>query len=292
MQLKTQVAELYKCLTDSDVNLKCRASNPGMTEGCVTPNYAAAVLTNVDSKKNSDIQMLSKPTTKASTDVRTIAIKAIAEFTDKKKYVVVSGLKEVTNDKAVFVKLCQEQLNISPNVVSVKRLGKKITDSLNGAVPVSKPRKLLVKCESDTVASSLLGASREFRNSNDDYIRSSIYINKDLTKEEAQSEFEKRQRRKNRQQQSQPQSTLSADSSTHPVTNVPNTSVVNPNTPSIRSSSNLNSCFVNSRNPLLIHSHDDLCSLKSCSTTATSTSSLGLSQPLPGNSSTVINSKK
>ena len=58
------------------------------------------------------------------------------------------------------------------------------------------PRKLLVRLASEAAALELIKSSKKLRNSSDAYIANKIYINPDLTKEEAKQAFERRQARR------------------------------------------------------------------------------------------------
>lgn len=86
-----------------------------------------------------------------------------------------------------FSTFCEENLSIKPSVVSCRRLGK----SGNNRAP----RRLLVKLRSAEVASELRRSSRSLRNSIYEVVRS-VYINPDLTREQAQLAYEQRQKRR------------------------------------------------------------------------------------------------
>ena len=58
------------------------------------------------------------------------------------------------------------------------------------------PRKLLVKLTSEATAQELVKSSKKLRLSNDPRIASKVYINPDLTKEEAKQAFERRKSRR------------------------------------------------------------------------------------------------
>ena len=104
---------------------------------------------------------------------------------------IVSGLveREGVDDAGLFNKLCEEELGVKPLMQrdGTRRLGK--------ALGVG-PRKLLVKLESESAARELVYQSKKLRNSKDTYVSSNIYINPDLTKEEAKQAFERRQLRR------------------------------------------------------------------------------------------------
>jgi hypothetical protein len=71
--------------------------------------------------------------------------------------------------------------------VSLRRLGK---------MDANKTRKLLVILSTEGMAQEMLSRARNLRGSSDNYIATSIFINRDLSPEESRSAFERRQTRR------------------------------------------------------------------------------------------------
>ena len=59
-----------------------------------------------------------------------------------------------------------------------------------------KPRKLLVRLESEAIAAELLLKSRNLRYSHDSYVSENIYFNADISKDEAKEAYQRRQERR------------------------------------------------------------------------------------------------
>jgi hypothetical protein len=120
-----------------------------------------------------------------------IVQRTINDTTRRKRNVVITGLPERINgdDKSAFLSLCEEQLPMKP-VVAEKdciRLGKKSP---------SKPRRLLVKLDSEETAVNLLRAAPMLRNSTDQGVAHSVYINPDLSPAASQLAYEARKARR------------------------------------------------------------------------------------------------
>lgn len=115
--------------------------------------------------------------------------KSVQDVNYRLRNVIVTGLVERDggNDVDIFTNLCINELGVKPLVYSTKRLGK-----VNGA----GHRKLLVRLTSESAAMDLIYSSRNLRKSKDPYISSKVFINKDLTKEQAKLAYERRQSRR------------------------------------------------------------------------------------------------
>lgn len=133
---------------------------------------------------------LSSPNSELSdTAIKSCIVKTVQDISRRDSNVVVTGLPEEQDvlDETVFSTFCEENLSIKPSVVSCRRLGKSVNNRA--------PRRLLVKLRSAEVASELRRSSRSLRNSIYEVVRS-VYINPDLTREQAQLAYEHRQKRR------------------------------------------------------------------------------------------------
>jgi hypothetical protein len=117
---------------------------------------------------------------------------------ERQKNVVISGLRTSNSqtDSQLVQTLISNELKIQPNIVTCQRLGKPSPDRV----------QLVKVCLSSTQeATNVLSAARGLRQSTDDYIRKSVYINRDLTKAETLSAYQERCRRREKQTNAQQQ---------------------------------------------------------------------------------------
>ena len=119
-------------------------------------------------------------------DVTSLIIGTVSDLQKRKKNVVISGVPEMAgrSDMGFVTDLLVNQLHLcsAPTVLSVSRLGRNVGSS----------RKILVRLASETAASSILQAGRGLRHSTDPLISSKIFINADLSMEEAKLAFDRR----------------------------------------------------------------------------------------------------
>ena len=119
-------------------------------------------------------------------------MRSVIKDSDRRSHnVVISGLPEVEGrvDVEIVGELFERNLPIKPllDLNSCKRVGKEVA---------GRPRKLLVALRSATVAKDLLKCAKELRNSSDTAVKDSVYINKDLSPEEAKAAYELRVKRR------------------------------------------------------------------------------------------------
>jgi hypothetical protein len=125
------------------------------------------------------------------TEVTSIVMHTIKDATRRKRNVIISGLLESAqhNDIDLVKKLCSTELDFCPSIAhpGTRRLGTRNDN---------KPRRLLVSLENEVQARDLLTRSRNLRNSSNNYIANNVYINPDLSPEDAKAAFERRQSRR------------------------------------------------------------------------------------------------
>ena len=135
------------------------------------------------------------------------------EKTWRAKQFMVSGLPDNSdgdNDRNQIIALCQDELNIKPDVVATERVG---------PVQNRKPRLLKVSLKSHEQVHTIVHAARQLRRSSSDYVKQNIYINPNRTKAEARAAFELREKRRlakrrwieRQQDRNQPPSDLNPD---------------------------------------------------------------------------------
>ena len=124
-------------------------------------------------------------------DIEKVVRKTLKDKNWRARNVIVSGLQEDSSesDSNLFIALCENHLSTKPIIDNhgVRRLGLPST---------TRPRRLLVRLCSDLAVSNLLISAKNLRNSSVPYVAANIFINEDLSKEEAKEAFEKRQRKR------------------------------------------------------------------------------------------------
>jgi len=106
--------------------------------------------------------------------------------------VIITGLPPAAvgvSDKDMFEKFCQDNLTVKPRVVRTRRLGRG-TDN-------SRPPKMCITLDSAESVNSLLESATLLRQS-PDYSR--VFLNRDLTKAQAQAAYNKHCRKRSNQQ--------------------------------------------------------------------------------------------
>jgi hypothetical protein len=100
----------------------------------------------------------------------------------RQKSLIVSGLAPSTtvSDVQQFKSLCEVEFNISPNVTTTKRLGRPLQDKI---------QPLLVVLQQASQAQQLITKARELRQSQNETVRTMIYINPNLTRAEAEAAY-------------------------------------------------------------------------------------------------------
>jgi hypothetical protein len=101
----------------------------------------------------------------------------------------VSGLapSTTTSDVQQFKSLCAVEFNVSPDVTATKRLGRPLQ---------GKIQPLLIVLQQESQAQQLIAKARELRQSQNDTVRSMIYINPNLTRAEAEAAYRMRVERR------------------------------------------------------------------------------------------------
>lgn len=116
------------------------------------------------------------------------------EINKRKSNVIISGLREVqgSSDTVLTVEFVKRYFDEAVQPLSTMRLG--------SASHSTTARKLLVRLATEDAASSLLRAAKQRRSSDVNYAGLNIFINPDLSKDEAKLEYERRVQRRSRLQ--------------------------------------------------------------------------------------------
>ena len=140
------------------------------------------------------LEQLGEPQSDMSNRYRNNLIAAVyadqQEDARRQSTFIVKGLapSEDKSDTSLVSELCQTELNIQPNIVHCKRLGKAESDG--------KLRPLLVCLDSIEISQQIIRSAKSLRKSNDERTKNNVYINANLTRARAKAEFEQRQRRR------------------------------------------------------------------------------------------------
>ena len=119
---------------------------------------------------------------------------------NREKNVVITGLKPSSTiaDKDLFRSFCASHLGIHPipEPVSCRRLVSTKKQAMGNSIDPNHVHPLLVVFSCEEGANRILSNAKLLRQSSSDYVKASVYINRDLTKAEAAAEFEIRERRR------------------------------------------------------------------------------------------------
>jgi len=127
-----------------------------------------------------------------------IVHRTLNDVSRRQRNVVVTGLMEEKDtgksDCESFVEFCENFMPTKPSLASgncCKRIGREMD---------GKPRRLLVHLQSKDAADELIEAAPQLRYCDDSYVASSVFINEDLSPDDAKLAYEARQKRRDRQQ--------------------------------------------------------------------------------------------
>ena len=159
------------------------ATQPGIVPNVVVDN-------NQPQQRKSYTDAVQKPS--LSLPFRNAVISAVyADFEDKDrraKNIVISGLPvSSTTDKVSVEILCQKEFSFIPRIIKCRRLGQ----SVQGRI-----QPILVTFHTTADAEFLISNAKSLRQSGDPTVKSSVYINPDLTKAEALAAYDRRCRRR------------------------------------------------------------------------------------------------
>ena len=119
---------------------------------------------------------------------------------NREKNIVITGLKPSSTiaDKDLFRSFCASHLGIHPipEPVSCRRLVSSKKQAMGKSIDPNHVHPLLVVFSCEEGANRILSNAKLLRQSSSDYVKASVYINRDLTKAEAAAEFELRERRR------------------------------------------------------------------------------------------------
>jgi hypothetical protein len=119
---------------------------------------------------------------------------------------IVSGLqvKDSCADHTLFSELCQAELSVQPDIVTTKRLGRE---------QPGKIQPMLVVLRKADQAQQLIAMAKQLRKSHDPMVCSSVFINQNLTRAEAEAAYRVRVQRR----QSMVNRTSKADAGLQPT---------------------------------------------------------------------------
>lgn len=161
-------------------------SNDGTTDG--ETRQSANISSSITRNNSSSVRRITATTA-------AVAAVYIEEQTRRRRAstLIVSGLSvdDSLSDQDSFNKLCEDELTSitnKPEVVFTKRLGKKLDNKI---------QPLLVCFRNETDARQILERARDLRRSNNEHIRTNVYINPNRTRAEAEADYQLRCKRRN-----------------------------------------------------------------------------------------------
>ena len=125
--------------------------------------------------------------------IREAAVAAVyidkAEAQRRTASFIVSGLAPSNSctDRNLVSHLCDSELNVHPDITFTKRVGRSVPE---------RCQSLLVYVKQPEQAKLIVSLARRLRESQDAYVRDSVYINQNLTKAAARAAYELRCRRR------------------------------------------------------------------------------------------------
>lgn len=124
-----------------------------------------------------------------------IVHRTLHDINRRRRNIIISGMTECNDDTKAFLDLCENNLSLKPYITESRRIGK---------IRPDRPRLLLVKLRTEENAKEILKASRQLKQDPDNRCNT-IYINRDLSPEEAQLAYERRQRLRQQKMSTNPE---------------------------------------------------------------------------------------
>ena len=142
---------------------------------------------NTENKSSSS----SNNTIKLDSTIRSVFLTAVhSDLQDKerrRRNVIISGVQANPNDKLYVENFFSNELGLQPDIITTRRIGRSIKGRL---------QPICVTLRDTKQASNILEYARDLRKSNDPYIRGTVFVNADLTPEEARAAYDRRQIRR------------------------------------------------------------------------------------------------
>jgi len=187
LALKTQVANLVE-INQNKLHVTNSIDFPALSGAAV--GSARGALSSAPPGGSSVPLSSSMPIQYA--DVVKVVGKTVRDVNRRRRNVIISGLAEretMVKDMECVADLASELLNldIGTSILTCKRIGKQLQN---------RPRRLLVTLISESAADELLHRAPLIRERGSELVANSVYINRDLTPEEANEAFQRRQQRR------------------------------------------------------------------------------------------------
>lgn len=179
----TELRALRKDLMSLRAKLNLENSNAANLSAVITPGTISSVI--------DDTANIAPPVT-LWPSVKLTVRKTVNDSVRRRSNVVVSGLSASSDesDADMFSRLCEEYFDTKPRIIhpGTRRLGKEGAND--------KPRRLLVHLSSEAEARDIIRSARNLRSAEDAYVCENVFINSDLSPEEAKEAYRKRQQRR------------------------------------------------------------------------------------------------
>ena len=190
--LKSQVEFLMSALGWTLPQLSAAASSGKSVNQSSVPSAEESTSSSSSSQAATYAAAVRHPASLQRT-IRDAVVAAV--YVDQKKKdnragnIVVSGLQpsHSVSDHDVISNLCRTEMNITPDIVQCKRLGKST---------VGKIQPLLVVLRSPELAEEIVHNARQLRKSQHEAIRQNVFINRHMTPAESRAAYELRCQRR------------------------------------------------------------------------------------------------
>jgi len=182
------------CTTSVNGNLNTIVAAEGRTLDHLQMPGSGHGLSSVDPSVSSELwsTVVSKNSRRRTDTLQQSVVAAVYVDQDRKKRretsLIVTGMPPMAGkvDQKLFVDLCSSELNLTPDVVSVKRIGH----------AQGKIQPLLVYLKQADEVKKIINSAKLLRRSSVPAIRDSVYINQNLTKAEAVAAYQVRVQRR------------------------------------------------------------------------------------------------
>jgi hypothetical protein len=155
--------------------------------------------------KRSYAQVVALPTPSGQgirEDIRSAIHQDLLESAKRRKHVIIKGLRSADGvpEKTMVADFCRNELKMEVHVRACYRLGRPDPELEIGDEPRVRPIRVVLADENESAL--LLNSAKLLRRSKDDYIRTKIYIDRDLTRAESQAAYLQRCRRREHEKDS------------------------------------------------------------------------------------------
>lgn len=199
--LSTKIDDCVHELRTCEARVTAQAARLDAVEKTLADNAAQLAALHTSTANQAIAITTAPPTPMAASSISVTMGDIMRELNmraSKKANIILSGVKaSLQADTEIVTNLLHDELGITTTVTRCIRLGKT-------PAAADKPRLLLATLSSDSDATAAIRSARNLRNSSNDYVRGSVYINADLTPEQRKLDSSLRAELKRRRSAGEP----------------------------------------------------------------------------------------